>query len=227
MRKLYLIVFYLSIHFNLFGQITHTLVGHLGVTQTVYYSSIPQSKSYSSHFLPQFGLDYAKISDNLFWGGIGIGYNPRSMTLHKYNDGTKTGLKFPEVWFRVKAGLKFESDFLTHLPHISLGVSRTGSQTQFISSYNNPSTPYIYNVTDTTLKFKKIKPFIELGNTILNSSFRIDKRNLLMTFGVRYYPLSVFTDAMEFEYEDQLFKQIQYKIFEIYFTAGIQQNFQR
>ena len=209
------------------GQVTHTVVGHLGVTQTAYYSSILTSKSYSSHFMPQFGIDYAKISDNLFWGGIGAGYNPRNMTLHKYNDGTKTGLKFPELWFRVKAGLKFESDFLTHLPHISLGISRVGNSSQYTSSQNNLSTPYIYNITDSALKFKQIKPFVEFGNTILNSTFRNDKRNLLMTFGIRYYPLAMFNQPAWFEYEDQQFKQIQYKIIELYFTAGIQQNFHR
>jgi hypothetical protein len=208
-----------------FGQVTHAVSFQLGLNQTLYWSQESTSKSYSSHFLPSFAIDYAKYSENVFWGGIGYGFSPRYVPFYKYNTNAKVGIRYPEFWFRVRTGLKLQGDFITHLPHLSLGIGINGGIEDFTDNgFNNTMT---YSLQDSTRGLKRYSPFAELSNTIINSTFREGKRNVFMTFGVRFYPIDMFDAAVNYEYDTGLFQPVQYRLIEIFLSAGLQRNFQR
>jgi hypothetical protein len=194
----------------------------VGVTGTLYLSSVKESKSYGSLFMPRFSFDYAKYSDNLFWASIGVGLSPRIMTIYKYQNGTKIGLEYPEFWARVRTGLKLQGDFITNLPHLGLGIAINGATQQFTDNGNYNT--FIYNVGDSIIDVVRYRPFIELSNTIINSTYRDIKRNLFMSYGIRYYPLPVFQDKVTFQYDFDEYKTIQNNIIEIYLSAGLQRN---
>lgn len=210
------------------AQVTHGLSFQVGVTQTFFLSQVPQSPSYSSTFLPMFAFDYQKFNDNLFWGGLGIGISPRYMPLYKYEDGTKIGIRYPEAWMRVRTGFKLQGDFLTNLPHIGLGVAMNideDLENYTDNGFNNVTT---YSTSsDTSTQLFRFRPYVELSNTFINSTFREGKRNMFVTFGVRYYPLNLFQQELPVEYDFNDFRNVQYRILEIFISAGIQRNIQR
>lgn len=207
------------------AQVTHAVSFQLGLTQTAYWSQVKESRTYGSTFLPTFAFDYAKYSDNFFWAGLGVGIQPRYMPLYKYEDGTKIGINFPESWVRLRAGLKLYGDFLTGLPYISLGLNTHGRVENYTDNgFNNVTT---YSSSDTSVQLYTYRPFAELGCSLINSTFRDGKRNVFVNFGVRYYPLDMFQRQLPVEIDFGEFKQVQYKLFEVYLCAGIQRNFHR
>lgn len=207
------------------GQVTHALSFQLGLNQTAYWSQIKDSKSYTSHFLPSFGIDYAKYNHNVFWGGVGYGLSPRYVPFYKYNTNAKVGIRYPEFWFRVRTGLKIERDFITHLPHISLGMAVNGAIEEYTDNgFNNTMT---YSMRDSIVGLQRFRPFAEFSNTIINSTFRDGKRNVFMNFGIRYYPLNLFENPISYEIDFGQFQSVQYRILEVFISAGLQKNFQR
>jgi hypothetical protein len=70
-------------------------------------------------------------------------------------------------------------------------------------------------------------PFLELGNTVINTTFRENKRNVFISFLVRYYPVNTFKENVQFEYEPLAFTQVQYRMIEFVIAAGIQHQFHR
>ena len=210
---------------RLHAQVTHAASFQLGLTETVYWSQVKDSKTYASTFLPTFAFDYAKYSENFFWAGVGLGVQPRYMALFKYEDGTKIGINFPEAWLRVRAGLKLQGDFLSGLPYLSLGINTIGRVENYTDNgFNNVTT---YSSSDTSVQLFKYRPFAELGCTLINSTFRDGKRNVFVNFGVRYYPLEMFQRELPVEIDFGVFKNVQYKLIEVYLCAGIQRNFHR
>ncbi len=207
-------------------EITHALAFHLGLNQTLYKSVIPQSPDFSSHFLPLFALDYTKMSDNLFWGGMSIGISPRYLPMHQYPTGVKLGARYNEKWIRFRTGFKLESRFITHMPHISLGVA-LNSKSYDSYLYGGPNKVIFYNVADTTLNVNRFRPFLELGTILINTTYREDKRNVSIQMGVRIYPLHLFPQPHLLEYEQDAMKLIQYRIGDLYITGSIQQNFRK
>lgn len=208
------------------SQVTHGVSFQVGVTGTYYKSSVRDSKSYSTLFMPIMAFDYSKFNDNIFWGGVGYGLSPRMMPLYKYQDGTKIGIEYPEFWFRVRTGLKIQNEFLSHLPHIGLGIAINSEVSNYTNNGFQNGISY-YDLGDSLYNVAKYRPYIELANTMINSTFREAKRNMFITFGIRYYPLPVFTKKVDVTYDYNSFKQVQYNIMEVFISAGIQKNFQR
>lgn len=225
-RILILVLLYLFGTENACAQVTHSISFQIGLNQTLYWSQFKDSKSYFSHFIPSFAIDYAKFSDNLFWGGIGYGLSPRKTTFYKYPSDLKFGIQYPEFWFRVRTGLKLQRDYLTHLPHIGLGIAVNGNVVYFSSNDGQEQGSWLHPM-DTIVKPQRFRPFIELSNTLLNSTFRESKRNVLLTFGIRYYPLNLFNKSIFYEVDLGEYKTIQYKIVEVFLSAGLQRNLHR
>lgn len=205
------------------AQVTHALGFQIGLSNVWYRSELPNKPSFSSHFLPAFSFEYAKYSDNLFWAGLSLGITPRNIPIYKYENYTKTGIQGPEFWGKVRAGLKIQRDFSTHLPFIALGAGYFSFDSEYSSGQG-----MVYGQSSTAVyPVRKPMPFIEVGNTVINTTFRENKRNVFISFFVRYYPVNTFKENVQFEYEPLAFTQVQYRMIEFVIAAGIQHQFHR
>lgn len=207
------------------AQPTHGVVFQLGVVHSYYKSSVSGSRSNATVFLPTYSFEYGKYSDNLFWGGGGIGINVRNIPFYKYSSGNSIGIETPEFWAKVKTGLHIHNEFMTHLPFISLGVGKYGNAESYYKSQNGTT---FQNLGDySNFNLQSFSPFMELGTTLINSSFTENKRSIFMTFVFRYYPLPVFKSNTEIEYafNESLF--LQYRMIEFSIIAGLQKNIRK
>jgi len=205
------------------SQVTHSVSFTLGIANTWCKSEIQGSKNATVIFLPTTSIDYNKHNDNIFWGGAGVGFSFRRIPFYEYSNGQKTGIEMAEYWLRVRAGFKFEREFLTHLPYLGLGI---GGHTNYNIYSKNGNTSINYS-SDTIFKSQPIHPFLELGNKLINSSFRQDSRNVSFTFALRYYPMPLFKSPVHYEYAYQQYKDIQYHMYEFLITAAFQLNVQK
>lgn len=214
--------------FNAHAQydITRAISFQMGLNQTLYKSEMPESRNFSSHFLPSFAFDACTYGSNVFWGGLGVGLSPRYLPLHLYNNGVKLGARYTEYWVRFRAGFRVASDFTTHLPHISLGLAMNSSSYDAFL-YGGPSQGIFYNPADTAMQIQRYRPFIEVANTIINTTFREDKRNVSIQIGIRYYPMSLFREPYILQYDPGQNKRIQYKMMEVFIAGSFQQNFHK
>lgn len=56
--------------------ITRALSFQMGLNQTLYKSEMPESRNFSSHFLPSFALDACTYGSNVFWVAWAWVYRP-------------------------------------------------------------------------------------------------------------------------------------------------------
>lgn len=210
-------------HSSLQAQVTHGLGFQVGLTQVMYKSQLAGRPNFSSHFLPSFTFEYGKFSDNLFWGGLGVGVTPRIIPFYKYPNYTKIGIQGPEFQARVRAGFKIQRDFMTHLPYIGLGAGYFVYDSEF-SSGQGYSIGGNYNAT---YSVRKPLPFIEIGNTLLNTTFRENKRSVFISFFVRYYLVDIFSQPISFEYDPFMSTSVQYRMIEFVLAGGLQRNWHK
>lgn len=227
MRIILVIIMYCCIHQHSQAQVTHGISFQAGITETAYLSTIKTTKSTLSHLMPIFAFDYAKYNDNAFWGGIGYGFSARRIILFKDDFRSKAGLDYPEFWFRIRAGLKFQRETTTHLPHLGLGLAVNFEGEYFTKNGNQQTYNYNGYYLNDSLYIRKYNPYVEIGNTIINSSFREKKFNVFTNMGIRYYPLPLFKQALIYEYSINKYKSIQSHILEVFFCIGLQRNIQR
>lgn len=205
------------------AQVTHGLGFQVGLTQVLYKSQLANRPNFSSHFLPSFTFEYGKFSDNLFWGGLGLGVTPRIIPFYKYENYTKVGIQGPEFMGRVRAGFKIQRDFMTHLPYIGLGAGYFIFDSDFSSGQG-----YFYSGDDiTNYPVRKPLPFIEIGNTLLNTTFRENKRSVFISFFVRYYLVDLFSQPVNFEYDPFMTTSVQYRMIEFVLAGGLQRNWHK
>lgn len=222
----------LTILFSCFIQLAHAQVTHAfsfqaGITETAYLSTIKETKSTLSHLMPIFALDYAKYSDNIFWGSVGYGFSGRRILLFKDDVGSKAGIDYPEYWFRIRTGLKFQGEKTTHLPHLGLGLSVNFEANYFTKNKSQQTFNYSGYYLSDTLYVRKYNPYVEIGNTIINSSFREKNFNVFTNMGIRFYPMPLFKSPIKYEYDLNKYKTIQCQLLEVFFCIGIQRNIQR
>ncbi|MBL7767233.1 MAG: hypothetical protein JNJ58_14130 [Chitinophagaceae bacterium] len=206
------------------AQVTHGISFRVGINNSLYKTPLPNEKNFGSYFLPSFSIHYSKFSDNLFWGGVGLGVTPRLIPFYEYQTGQKIGASSPEFWLQVRTGFKIERSFSTHLPYLGLNISRFAA---FESWTKNGQNTTIYTAPDSLFKSQAFHPSLEIGTSLLNSTFREDKRNVFIHFAVRYYPMKMFKESIPIEYEPGNFVNIQYNLMEIIISAGIQRNVHR
>lgn len=207
------------------SQPTHGVTFQLGLINNMYKSDVPNIKSTTTHFLPSYAFEYGKYSENLFWGGCGIGLNVRNIPFYKYNNGNTIGIQTPEFWFKVKTGFHIHNEFMTHLPFISLGIGKYGQTETFYKNQNGVSYTNLGNYKNFNLQ--NVLPFMEAGTTLINSSFVENKRSIFVTFSFRYYPLPIFKTKTDIEYEPGEVVSIQYHLIEFNIIAGIQKNLRK
>lgn len=224
-KKIFLVIFILIGNKLLYAQPTHGLTFQLGLVNSLYKSTIPNIKNVPTIFIPSFAFEYGKYSDNLFWGGAGIGMNIRNIPFYKYNDGNTIGVRTPEFWAKVKTGFHIHNEFMTHLPFIALGVGKYAKAEQRYKNQNGVTYTNLGHYKNFNLQ--SISPFLEIGTSLINSSFVENKRNIFLTFSFRYYPLNVFKSKTDIEYAPFEIISIQYQLIELNIIAGIQQNFRK
>ncbi len=207
------------------SQPTHGVTFQLGLVNNVFKSEVPNVKNATTHFLPSYAFEYGKYSENLFWGGCGIGLNVRNIPFYKYANGNVIGVQTPEFWFKAKTGFHIHNEFMTHLPFISLGIGKYGQTETYYKNQNGVSYNNLGNYTNFNLQ--SLLPFMELGTTLINSSFVENKRSIFITFSARYYPMSIFKSKTEIEYELGETVFIQYRLIEFNIIAGIQKNLRK
>lgn len=207
------------------AQITHGVTFQIGLINSLYKSQLSDKQNNATLFLPTYSFEYGKYSDNLFWGGCGLGIHVRNIPFYKYSDGNVMGLQAPEIWFKVKTGLHLHREFLTHLPYISLGIGTYGAKEKYFKSQNGVSYNNVGNYKQFNLQ--RYLPFMEIGTTLINSTFTENKRNIYLTFNIRYYPLSIFKSPTDIEFYPDEIATIQYKLIEFTIIAGIQKNFHK
>jgi hypothetical protein len=216
---LFLLAFYAK------SQPTHGVTFQLGLVNNVFKSEVPNVKNATTHFLPSYAFEYGKYSENLFWGGCGIGLNVRNIPFFKYANGNVIGVQTPEFWLKVKTGFHIHNEFMTHLPFISLGIGKYGQTETYYKNQNGVSYNNLGNYKNFNLQ--TVLPFMELGTTLINSSFVENKRSIFITFSARYYPMSIFKSKTEIEYEIGETVFIQYRLIEFNIIAGIQKNLRK
>lgn len=207
---------------NIKAQSISALSFKIGIHNTLYKTTEPGQKNFGSYFLPDFTFQYIRYSDNLFWGGIGLGVMPRNIPFYEFANGQKLGASSPEFTLRFSTGFRIERSFSTHLPYLGLGISRFGSFENWSKNGNVSTT---YTPTYKLIEVPELHPSIEIGTSLINSSFRDDKRNVFMHFAVRYYPMKLFKETLDFEYEPFETVPINYNMIEFIISAGIQKNF--
>ncbi len=215
----------IGINVKTFSQVTHGLSFQIGLTNSLYKSTEKGILNVPKIFMPSFSLEYGRFSENLFWGGASIGMQMRNIPFYKYTNGNTLSVGKNEYWLKIKTGLHIHNEFLTHLPFIALGTGIYGaSETRYKSqngmTYNNLGNYKNFNL-------QKTSPFLEIGTTMINSSFTEVKRNVFITLSFRYYPLPVFKSKTDIEYAPFEVVSIQYQLFEFNIIAGLQQNFRR
>ncbi len=225
MKKTLLLLGFVLIAFYAKSQPTHGVTFQLGLVNNVFKSEVPNVKNATTHFLPSYAFEYGKYSENLFWGGCGIGLNVRNIPFYKYANGNVIGVQTPEFWFKVKTGFHIHNEFMTHLPFISLGIGKYGQTESYYKNQNGVSYNNLGNYKNFNLQ--TVLPFMELGTTLINSSFVETKRSIFITFSARYYPLPIFKSKTEIEYELGENTFIQYRLIEFNIIAGIQKNLRK
>lgn len=199
-----------------------TAIGlHIGLSAAYYKSMVPAEKSQQTYFLPHTNIEIKRSGQNVFYGSFGLGIVPRRIAFYRYENGDKFGLEAPEAYAFVKTGLQARSTFLTHLPYIGLGISRLFNPNGYVD-VNNAT---IGVDTANYSSYLQFKPYLEIGNTMLNSTYTEDKRNVLLTLSFRYYPLSLFKSNINYALDFNDVHQCNYQLFEFIITMGIQQNF--
>ncbi|MBK7762482.1 MAG: hypothetical protein IPI46_03815 [Bacteroidetes bacterium] len=219
--KLFVILIMCSVSHS-FAQSIQALSFRIGVHQTWFKPTEPGQKTFGSYFLPDFTFQYMRYSDNLFWGGIGLGVMPRNVPFYEYANGQKTGASSPEFTLRFSTGFRIERSFSTHLPYLGLGISKFGSFENWIKNGNVSTT---YTPAYKLIEMPQLHPSIEIGTSLINSTFRDDKRNVYMHFAIRYYPLKLFKETLLFEYEPFETVPLNYNLVEFIISAGLQKNF--
>lgn len=194
---------------------------HVGLSAAFYKSLVPSEKSQQTYFLPHCNAEIKRSGQNVFYGSFGIGIVPRRVTFYRYENGDKFGLEAPEGYAFVKTGLQARSNYLTHLPYLMLGVSRMFNP----SGYMDISNATLGVDTGKYNPYLQFKPFMEVGNTMLNSTYTEDRRNVLLTLSFRYYPLALFKNNIVYQLDFNDIRQINYQLFELIITMGIQHNF--
>lgn len=207
------------------AQVTHSIGCFAGLSNVVYMSDTKDTKSKVRGFLPSVYFDYSKHNDNVFWGGLSAGFTLRQVPLYTYENGGRSGVRLPELWARVRAGLKFEHEFTTQMPFLALGIAKHVGHEFYFANGTQDMT--YTNQYDSAFKPRPYWPFVEAGSKLINTSFRQDKRNVSFTFSVRYYPMPIFTESFPYEYDYNQFKNIQYHLIEFCIIAGLQHNIQR
>ncbi|HMN33039.1 MAG: hypothetical protein IT215_00865 [Chitinophagaceae bacterium] len=225
LKGILILCFGFSCTLQLSAEVTHGVSFQVGLTNSLYKSTIKGVQNVPKIFMPSFALEYGRFSENLFWGGAAFGLQMRNIPFYKYTNGNTLSVGKSEYWLKVKTGLHIHNEFLTHLPFISLGAGIYGkSETRYKSQngipYNNLGNYKNFNLQNTA-------PFVELGTTMINSSFTENKRNIFITLSMRYYPLPVFKSNTDIEYAPYEVVTIQYQLFEFNIIAGIQQNLRR
>lgn len=225
--KIYITLISLIIIFslNVKAQPTHGVTFQIGLINNLYKSAVTTVKNTTTHFLPSYAFEYGKYSENLFWGGCGIGISIRNIPFYKYTNGNTIGVQTPEFWLKFKTGLHIHNDFMTHLPFIALGIGKYGKTEPFYKNQNGISYNNVGNYDNFNLQ--NVMPFMEAGTTLINSTFTESKRSIFLTFSFRYYPLPVFKSKTDIEYEPGENISIQYNLFEFNIIAGIQKNLRR
>jgi hypothetical protein len=208
-----------------FCQPTHGVTFQLGLINNLYKSDVPNVKNNTTHFLPSYAFEYGKYSENLFWGGVGLGISIRNIPFYKYFNGNTIGVQTPEFWLKFKTGFHIHNDFMTHLPFIALGIGKYGQTEPFYKNQNGVSYTNVDNYKNFNLQ--TVLPFMEAGTTLINSTFTENKRSIFLTFSFRYYPLPVFKSKTDIEYEPGETVSIQYHLIEFNIIAGIQKNLRR
>jgi hypothetical protein len=224
--KKYFLLYLILLHVGLsHAQPTHGVTFQLGLINNMYKSDVPNVKNATTHFLPSYAFEYGKYSENLFWGGCGIGLSVRNIPFYKYNNGNVIGVQTPEFWFKVKTGFHIHNEFMTHLPFISLGIGKYGQTETYYKNQNGVSYNNLGGYKNFNLQ--NVLPFMEVGTTLINSSFTESKRSIFITFSFRYYPLPVFKTKTDIEYEIGEITSIQYHLIEFNIIAGIQKNLRK
>ncbi|MBK6331694.1 MAG: hypothetical protein IPF62_14800 [Bacteroidetes bacterium] len=224
-QAILLILLSLFASFMTYAQPTHGVSFQLGLINNIYKSAVPNVKNTTTHFLPSYSFEYGKFSENLFWGGCGLGISVRNIPFYKYNNSNTIGVQAPEFWFKVKTGFHIHNEFMTHLPFISLGIGKYGQTETYYKNQNGISYNNIGNYKNFNLQ--TVLPFMELGTTLINSTFTESKRSIFLTFSCRYYPLPLFKTKTDIEYEIGEVVSIQYNLIEFNIIAGIQKNLRR
>jgi hypothetical protein len=199
-----------------------TAVGlHVGLTASYYNPKVPETKAQTTFFLPHINTEIKRSSSNIFYGSFGLGMAFRRIPFYTFENGNKIGVEAMEYYSFVKTGFQARSNFLTHLPYLSLGVSRYGNGRSFYSSSKVTTT-----IDTTNFKnYVNFRPYVEFGSTMLNSTYVEDKRNILVTFSIRYYPTNVFKENFIYEFDFNDIRQANYNMVEFILAMGIQQNF--
>lgn len=216
-----LLFFVCSLNFKSHAQGTTAIGIHVGLSAVYYKTIIPNTQSQVTTFLPHFNAEVKRSGENVFYGSLGIGVVPRRIPFYTFDNGNKIGIEAAEGYAFVKTGIQARSSFLTHLPYLSLGISRLMDARSY---YANSK---VYSSIDTTdyNAYFQFKPYIEIGNTLLNSTYVEDKRNILVTLSFRYYPTHVFRENFIYALDFNDIRKANYNLFDIILTMGIQHNF--
>lgn len=200
-----------------------TAVGmHLGLSVVNYKNVVPGGESSYTVFLPHIHAEVKRSSENIFYGAWGIGYVPRRIAFHEFSTGEKLGLTTNELYSFVKTGFQARSNFLTHLPYVALGVGRfMGGKYMYGDGSKVSALDTVYDPK----KYYQFKPYVEVGNTSINSTYTEDRRNIMLTFAFRYYPTNLFKQNFIYTPDFNDVRQANFNMFELMITMGIQQNF--
>lgn len=216
------ILFVFLMNKNLSAQGTTAVGMHLGLSVVDYKNVVPGGKTMYTVFLPHIHAEVKRSSENIFYGAFGIGYVPRRIAFYEFDNGEKLGVTTNELYSFVKTGFQARSNYLTHLPYVALGIGRfvggkymygDGSRVSALDTVYSPKKNY------------QFKPYMEIGNTSINSTYTEDKRNIMLTFAFRYYPTNLFKQNFIYTPNFNDIRQANFHMFEFIITMGIQQNF--
>lgn len=200
-----------------------TAVGlHLGLSVVDYKNVVPNGKTMYTVFLPHIHAEIKRSSENIFYGAFGIGYVPRRIAFYEFTNGEKLGVTTNELYTFVKTGFQARSNYLTHLPYVALGMGR------FVGGkymYGDGSRVSALDTSYSPKQYYQFKPYFEVGNTSINSTYTEDRRNIMLTFAFRYYPTNLFKQNFIYHVDFNDIRQSNFHMFEFIITMGLQQNF--
>lgn len=194
----------------------------VGISNVYYRNTEAPATSMGSYFLPTFQTELKKCGENFFYGSLIAGITPRIMAFHQYEDGSKMGVQAPELFAAVKVGIQAGQNYLTHQPYLALGVGKL-----FDANYYSGNQYGTVGLGEFRKDYIKFNPYLEIGNTFLNASYRTNRRSVFMTFGFRYYPTPWFRERVFVEYDFNTTKYLQFQVFELIMSAGLQRNYHR
>lgn len=198
------------------------LVGpDVGINITRYQKKSNQQKSVNSYFNPSFQVNVESFGNRTFFGGIVLRGSFRSIEFHRYSPGVSIGVQMLETGMQIKVGFTTSKSTRMYRTYLALGVSYIHDYSIYYKQGNyNYSNSFFTNVT-----FNPWLPSVEIGNTHTSASPEEKKRSMTFRYYVRYYPLNLFKETLNFEYEPGLFKQFQFNIIEVGVHLGIQHHF--